>query len=158
LSTSNRKFVVAYIFLVGIPLLALVGVLKAGRHLTSPYAVDGSWKLELSATPAASPCSNTLSSISEPAVNVSQSGAALVLSLNGRTANGTLEGKSMRAEFSGADGASGCSGQALMLAATLDPNTLPRTLTGTLSFKGCPSCSVDFRAVRQPPAPSGGSH
>ncbi len=158
MSTTNRKFVVAYVFLVGIPLLALVGVLKAGRHLPSPYAVDGSWKLEISASTAASPCSSSFSSLADPAVNVSQSGQDLVLSLNGLTGNGTLEGKSMRAEFAGADGASGCSGQALILAATLDPNTRPRTLTGKLSFNSCPSCSIDFRAVRQPPAPSGGSH
>lgn len=157
MSTSNRKFVVAYIFLVGIPLLALVGVLKAGRHLASPYAVDGSWTLEFSAEPAASTCPSSFSSISNPSVNVSQSGRYLTLTLKGKKGNGTLEGKSLRAEFSSPDGLSGCEGRALILAATLNADTRPRILTGTLSYNGCASCSVDFRAVRQPPAPSGGS-
>jgi hypothetical protein len=144
-SSTNRKFVVAYIVLVGIPLLGLAGVLKAGRHLTPPYAVDGSWKLESSEPPVASECSSFLSSMSGPVISVSQSGTVLVIGLNGKTTTGTLEGKSLRVQFPGTEDAAGCS------------NRAPRTMAGSFSISSCASCSLAFRAVRQPRAPSGGS-
>ena len=33
---SNRNFAVAYLFLVALPVLGLVGVLRSGRSLTAP--------------------------------------------------------------------------------------------------------------------------
>ncbi|MGH9496536.1 MAG: hypothetical protein ACRD3B_16155 [Candidatus Sulfotelmatobacter sp.] len=157
MSRTSRKFVIAYIVLVGIPLAGLAFVLKAGNHLAAPYAVDGSWKFEVPDAPLASACSSFLS-ISGAAVSVSQSGKLLVISLNGKTATGTLDGKSLRAQFVGTDDAPGCSDHALTLAATLETGTEPRSMAGSLSFSNCASCSVDFRAVRQPRAPGGGSH
>ncbi|HEY1677427.1 MAG TPA: hypothetical protein VGG04_06975 [Candidatus Sulfotelmatobacter sp.] len=160
MSSTNRKFVVAYIVLVGIPLLALAGVLKAGHHLSSPFAVDGSWKVESLGPPVSSACSSFLSSIAS--ISVSQSGTVLVLGLNGKTTTGTLDGKSLRAQFPGSDDAAGCSDHSLTLAATVDPTTDPRSMAGSLSFSNsfgnCASCSIDFRAIRQPRPPSGGSH
>lgn len=158
LSHANRKFVIAYIILVGIPLGGLAFVLKAGKHLSAPYAVDGSWKFEVANPSVASACSSVLSSLSGVAGSVSQSGNAVVISLNGKTAPGTLEGKSVRAQFAGTQNAPGCADHTLTLAAVLDPGTEPRSMAGSLSFGNCASCSVDFRAVRQPRAPSGGSH
>lgn len=38
---DKRKLAAAYVFLVGVPALALVAVLRAGRHLTAPMAVHG---------------------------------------------------------------------------------------------------------------------
>jgi hypothetical protein len=157
-SSTNRKFVVAYIVLVGIPLLALAGVLKAGHHLTAPYAVDGSWRFASSSSPVTSACSNFLSSISSGSISVSQSGTVLVVGVNGKTTNGTLDGKLLRAEFAGSNDVADCSNRPLTLVATVDPSTDPRTMAGTLSLGNCTSCSADFRAVRQPRAPSGGSH
>ena len=166
ISHTNRNFVIAYILLVGLPLLGLVGVLRSGRSLTAPFSVDGAWKIEPGASRLpASPCGNFLSSVSNAPLSISQSGKSLVVTLSGgtKTTTGTLDGKTVRAKFagtvrSGADksGAAACGDDSLTLAATLDPLAEPRTLSGTLSIEGCGSCPpLEFRAVRQPKSPGG---
>ncbi len=57
MSPSNRKFVLAYILLVGLPLLGLIGVLRAGRNLAAPAAIRSAVK------PVANP---TIPAASEP--------------------------------------------------------------------------------------------
>src|SRR5277367_6917005 len=52
MSPANRRFVVAYILLVGVPLLGLIGVLRVGRKLTAPVAVRSSIKPEANLTTA----------------------------------------------------------------------------------------------------------
>jgi hypothetical protein len=166
ISHTNRNFVIAYILLVGLPLLGLVGILRGGRSLTAPFSVDGAWKIEsgVSRLPA-SPCGNFLSLVSNAPLSISQSGKSLVVTLTGgtKTTTGTLDGKTVRAQFagtvrSGADksGAAACGDGSLTLAATLDPLAEPRTLSGTLSIEGCGSCTpLEFHAVRQPKSPGG---
>jgi hypothetical protein len=152
-SHSNRNFVIAYILLVGLPLLGLVGVLRSGRSLNAAFSVDGSWKVQLEAAHAsAAPCGDFLSSVSNSPVSISQSGTSLVIGLGGQTTIGTLTGKTIKAQFAGAENpnASDCRDRSLALTATLDPLSEPRTLRGTLSVEGCESCApVEFRAVRQ---------
>jgi hypothetical protein len=175
--------VLAYIFLVALPILGLVAILKSGRSLTAPFSVDGSWKIEsgaghfsaspVSASPvstlpvstspiAAAPCADFFSSVSNAPLSISQSGKSLVVILSGaKTAVGTLDGTTIKAQFSGADKdkseAGQCGGDGLTLTATLDPQAEPRTLSGKLSVEGCASCApMEFRAVRQP-RPAGGT-
>lgn len=157
MSHANRNFVIAYIVLVGLPVLGLVGVLKNGRTLTAPFSVDGAWKIEAAAN--SSSCANFLSSLSAAPFSISQSGTSLVVSLNNgaKTAIGTLEDKSIRAEFAGEED-SNCESRSLVLAATLNPQSEPRTMHGTLTVENCPSCSIEFNAVRQPRNISGGAH
>jgi len=38
---NKRKLVADYLLFVGVPLLALVGILRAGSHLTAPMALQG---------------------------------------------------------------------------------------------------------------------
>jgi len=162
MSHANRNFVIAYIFLVGLPVLGLVGVLKSGHGLTAPYSIDGSWKIEPRSSPAsyASSCPKFFSSIFSAPFSISQSGKTVVISLNdGRTSTGTLEGKALEAQFPRTDNSGAeCGDRSLSLTATLDPRTEPRTLTGTLSVENCAGCSLEFRAVRQPPSVGGGTH
>jgi len=160
MSHANRNFIIAYIFLVGLPVLGLVGVLKSGRTLKAPFSVDGAWKIQAVANPASSACANFFSSVSELPLAISQSGKTLVVSLSGgsKTTTGSLEGKTLTAQFSGADGSTNCADRSLTLTATLDPQTEPRTLQGTLAVNHCASCSLEFRAVRQPRAAAGGAH
>jgi hypothetical protein len=157
---ANRNFVIAYILLVGLPLLALVGVLRSGRSLNAPFSVDGAWKIDARAThPSTTPCGDFLSSISNSPVSISQSGTSLVIGLGGKTTTGTLAGKAIKAQFAGADNpnAADCKDRGLTLTATLDPLTEPRTLSGRLSVENCDSCvPVEFRAVKQP-RPAGGT-
>jgi hypothetical protein len=77
------------------------------------------------------------------------------------TAEGSLEGKVVKAQVGTTDSSTaGCTaGQPLLLMATVDPKSEPRSLAGVLSVNGCSSCgSVEFRAVRQPKIPSGAGH
>jgi hypothetical protein len=160
MSHSNRNFVIAYILLVGLPLLGLVGVLRSGRSLTAPFSVDGAWKFDVGAAHlSAAPCGDFLSAVSNSPVSISQSGASLVIGLGGKTTTGTLAGKTIKAQFAGAENpnARDCKDRTLALTATLDPLTEPRTLSGKLSVEGCDSCApVEFHAVRQP-RPAGGT-
>jgi hypothetical protein len=168
MSHNNRNFVIAYILLVGVPLLALAGVLRSGRTLTAPSSVDGAWKIEATANrPSSSPCADFLSSVAKAPVSISQSGKSLVIGVNGgnlnggKTATGTLDGKALKAQFIGAENptAQDCSDRGLTLTATLDPKVEPRTLSGTLSVDGCGACApLEFRATRQVRAAAGGAH
>jgi hypothetical protein len=159
-SHSNRNFVIAYILLVGLPLVGLAGVLRSGRNLNAPFSVDGAWKIDAGAShPSGAPCADFLSSVSNSPLSISQSGTSLVVGLSGKTTIGTLAGKTIKAQFAGADNTNPteCRDRGLTLTATLDPLAEPRTLGGRLAVEGCASCApVEFRAVKQP-RPAGGT-
>jgi hypothetical protein len=152
--------VIAYVLLVGLPLLALVGILRSGRSLNAPFSVDGAWKINAGAVQTSTaPCADFLSSVSNSPVSISQSGTSLVIGLGGKTTTGTIAGKTIKAQFAGTVNPSAvdCKDRSLNLTATLDPLTEPRTLSGRLSVEGCDSCApVEFRAVKQP-RPAGGT-
>lgn len=169
ISHTNRNFVLAYVFLVALPILGLLGILRSGRHLTAPFSVDGVWKIEAAANRVPAPtCNNFLFAVANAPLSISQSGKELVVSLNGgslnggsKTAAGTLEGKTITASFaSGGNSAPpDCGAQPWMLTATLDPQTEPRTLSGKISVAGCASCvPLEFRATKQPRVAGGGAH
>ncbi len=153
MSRTSRNFVVAYILLVGLPLLGLAGVLRSGRNLAAPISVDGTWTVQgVTKTLGGHACAALLSS---SALSISQSGKILTFSLGtARPAfSGTIEGRDLKASLPMGDSAhAGCAGnQVLVLTAVVDPKSDPRSLTGTLSIDGCPSClPVEFRALRQP--------
>src|ERR1041385_4740087 len=46
---SNRRFVLAYLLLVIVPIAGLTGVLKSNSKLTAPTAIGGLWKMHISA-------------------------------------------------------------------------------------------------------------
>jgi hypothetical protein len=164
---TSRNFVVAYILLVGLPLLGLAGVLRSGRNLVAPISIDGTWKVEGDASRISNqPCARTISSLVNTSLVISQSGKSLALTFNNPSktvASGSLEGKSLRASIGpqrDSAGEMGCGGDQIpTLTAAVDPKSEPRTLTGSLSVSGCASCaSVEFRAVRQPRPAAGGGH
>jgi len=159
---TSRNFVVAYILLVGLPLLGLAGVLRSGRSLTAPISVDGVWKVDVGTSRlGVQHCAKSASTFSS--LVISQSGKSLVLTFNdaGKTvASGSLDGTSLKASVVPERDSSdpGCD-QALTLAATIDPKTEPRSLRGAMSLTSCPSCApVEFRASRQPRGTNGGTH
>jgi hypothetical protein len=168
MSHTSRNFVVAYVLLVGLPLLGLAGVLKSGRSLVAPISVDGVWKIESDADHLGSQstlqsCDRTVAALAAGSIGISQSGKSLVLTFNNGSkavASGRLEGKSISASLAPAQDTSSensCGDQPITLAATINPLVEPRSLIGVLSVNGCASCvPFQFRAVRQPRAPSGG--
>jgi hypothetical protein len=169
MSHTNRNFVVAYVLLVGLPLLGLVGILRKGRALSAPFSVNGTWKIEAEADStqlAGLPCAKSVSHLSNSLLLISQSGKSLSLTLNPEsTATGVIEGTTITASLTPRDNASARSSNAdcgnddtLTLTATLDPKSNPRSLRGTLSVDACASCApVEFRALRQPLNPGDGT-
>jgi hypothetical protein len=158
ISSANRDFIVAYILLVGLPLLGLAGVLRSGRGLSAPISVDGVWKFGMeSADLPAGKCSKSVASLQDSLVTISQSGKGLTLSLdNGSrsTGSGVIEGTTLNAAIPLPETSAnelGCGTEsALTLTATIDPKAEPRSMLGTISVDGCPSCSsVQYRAARQ---------
>lgn len=163
MSHTSRNFVVAYILLVGLPLLGLAGVLRSGRNLSAPISVDGTWKIDADSSVLASyPCSSAQSLLSSPLL-ISQSGKNLVITM-GKTkapSDGLLENKRLRASIpQGSDISSpACGAGSFRLTAMVDTTSEPRTLSGTVSAPGCSSClPVQFRAVRLPKPQAGGAH
>lgn len=165
MSRTSRNFVIAYVVLVGLPLLALAAVLRSGRSLKAPISVDGSWKVTaMSSDSGNQPCAETLASVSKVPLHISQSGASLFVSVGDAAASvdGKLEGTGVKANLSVPPklSVSACSASSILLSATVDPKSEPRSLTGTLSMPGCASCeALPIRAVRQPRAQiAGGLH
>jgi hypothetical protein len=160
---SRKKLVAAYVLLVGVPLLGLLGILRAGQRLGAPASVGGTWNLEEDLTPlAGSACKGALDNINQPFFTASQSGALLTFTLNnpeqttlpGSIRQGTV---TMGSESSAKDASHDCARpQAIHFQATLSQQGLQRLLTGTLTIAGCPDCpALPFRAVRQS-SPKGG--
>ena len=151
---SKKRLLVSYILLVGIPLLGIVGVLAAGRSLTAPLSVAGSWDFQVdpSVTKARS-CVAGLGVTDRAVLEISQSGRYLSLTLNTQPKvklQAALEGKALVAD-STLPLAQSCSGAGgLSLRADVDPKATPRTMSGVFSFEACPSCgAANFQAVRQ---------
>jgi hypothetical protein len=157
MSNRRRNFVIAYISLVGIPLLCLAGVLRAGRHLAAPISINGAWKIGTDVeTLGTSPCRGVIASLAGSPLLISQSGKALVLTFNdggSPTALGSIDGNriSASAPAPGNPSAAACSLEHLIVTATVDSRTEPKSLSGNLSLNGCSAClPLEFKAVRQP--------
>ena len=122
----------AYLLLVGVPVLGLLGILEAGRGIAAPPSISGDWTLQFD--PAA-PCANGRASLRQPALSISQSGTGALITVNDGHATtleasidgSTLTAKSLTANIAGKPG--------------------ERTLEGKMHFDGC--APVAFRAVRQ---------
>lgn len=165
MSGSNRNFVLAYAFLVILPLVGLAGILKAGRSVTAPVSIDGVWTLRVDPAQVDSlPCGKALAAVPDKTIAIAQSGRTFVLSFpNGPklAASGTLEGTTLRASLAPPKEApdSCMGGRQLSLLATVGRNADSNLLAGTLSVPNCPPCtSVGFHAERQAPVKSKGGH
>jgi hypothetical protein len=158
---SNRNFIVAYVLLVGLPVVGLAGVLKRGRSITAPISIDGTWTLQADPGSLAALACGKSPALSDLAMAISQSGGSLTLTLGNGTkspASGVLVGRTLKASIlpSWSDDAE-CSGRELSLVANVDPTSNPRSLSGTISLSDCTACQpVEFRARRTPPAAQGG--
>ena len=154
---SKRAMIIAYVCLVGIPLLGLIGILHGGRRLQAPLAVGGNWNLEADFSSwAGKPCGDLLASAKQPALSISQSGTTLVVALNNPQATtlaGTVEGTSLTVgdeEPASLESESCNAAQALRLNGEVNRDGAHCRLTGTLKLNNCASCAViAFQAVRQ---------
>lgn len=166
MSRTRRNFIIAYILLVGLPLLGLAGALRAGRALAAPVSIDGTWNVDAdSIHTRGEACKKALSSVSIPGFVISQSGKSLTLTLGNSaktSGDGILEGNHLKAPLgmTDASAASCAAGQPLLLTAVVDPKSEPRSLSAVVSVDGCASCAAtEFHAIRQPKSQgAGGAH
>jgi hypothetical protein len=159
MSSIQKNFILSYVFLVILPVLALLGILKYGRqHLTAPLAVGGTWKLESSLlSGGSSGCSSVFGSLQDGSLVISQSGKNLELTLPAglrQEATGLIEGGMITASFLPIDIGSSresCGlGGPISLTAIVDSTSTPRSFSGTLSISGCDSCAAaTVHAVRE---------
>jgi hypothetical protein len=159
------KIISAYVFFVGMPLLALVGILRAGAHLTPPLAVRGRWFVSADFSSwRSAPCEARLANAPEPLLNITQSGKDLTIQLNDTETVvmvGTINGGTVMAAYPDALGkialtpmpGNACpSPKLLRLQANVEGQGKQRSLNGTLAMDGCAGCpSLAFRAFRQAP-------
>ncbi|MGA2736403.1 MAG: hypothetical protein ABSG65_03010 [Bryobacteraceae bacterium] len=131
----KNNLVIAYLLLVGVPVMGLLGILEAGRGIPAPLSIAGDWAIEFS------PAAHCGALLRQPGFTISQSGTEALVTLNdgrattleGTVNGGVLTAKSMTASIAGKQGA--------------------RTLEGTMQFDGC--APVAFRAVRLAPKKGG---
>lgn len=159
MSSPTTRFIAAYVVLVALPVLGLLGVLHQGRGLKAPFSVDGAWQLQIDPTQlAATPCASGLLSAQNPVMTISQSGQKFTLAIPGALddSSGSIQTTSLSAKLAFSPAAfrkAGCgAGDEMTLTASLDPETNPRSMAGTLAMNRCPACPpLRFRAMRQPP-------
>ena len=160
MSHSNRKFAIAYLFLVALPITGLVGILRSGRSLKAPTSVDGAWSVQAAAANRTISCVSALGLDRDTPVTISQSGRFFEINAGNAGGTGVIEGTTLQASLGGArtlPAGADCGGDGfVMLTATVDAKASPQVLSGTLSVAGCPSCeSVEFHAVKQAPQKKG---
>ena len=159
----TRRLMVAYVLLVGLPLVLLLTILRAGSHLKAPLSVSGAWTVTADLTPiAGTRCKEMLENIRQPFINVSQSGTKLIFNLNdnaGTAIPGAIQDATLTmAQDSALSSTDGCGDpRGIYLNAKVENQGPERTMTGVLGFRGCDACApVSFRAVRKARSPNGG--
>lgn len=150
------RLILLYLFLVGMPILGVLAILRLGENLTPPVSVGGAWNIEISSQTGDNlACSNPLMSSQQPILTISQSGPRLLLIFND-PARTTLIGEIHEATITARTPGHGANATAdetarLYLEARVDRQTEPDRLQGTFAFSS--QCSLQtmmsFTALRQ---------
>jgi hypothetical protein len=159
---NRTRIIVAYILLVGVPLLALVGILRAGSRMTPAPALRGKWIVETDFSRWRDlPCEAVLKSAPQPFFTIGQSGKDLTITLNNPEKTvlfGRIRGFDLRAastvaqiNYDSVPAASCPDPRSLRFAAHIDGSGKERSLKGTISVESCTECApLSFSAIRQP--------
>jgi hypothetical protein len=142
-----------YPLLVGVPVLGVAGVLRAGAYIEPPAAVGGRWSVRADGPASAgSSCGPRLETIARSGITISQSGPHVSVDVGeGRAFAGLLSGDSIAALAAApADAVGSClGGGALRLDAVVDRSVLPERMHAVLSVQRCAACAaVRFTATR----------
>lgn len=157
LSASNRRFVLGYVLLVGLPLLGLIGNLRLGQKLNAPIAVDGAWDVAAISS-ANGDCTESLAANRNLAFVISQSGRNLVVSSSADplgSVDGQIEGQVVTTApldlSAGTNTKDRCHDAKLSITASIS-SAKPAVMAGELSVDGCAYCRpVRFTAVKRLP-------
>lgn len=131
---SNRNFILAYLVLVALPVLGLVGVLRSGRNLVAPTSVGGPWRIQADSNKlAALPCGMPLATGTDAGFTISQSGKNFTMNFNNSlmsVSSGEIQELNVKATILPSAGwakTPGCGQRVLSLIATLDPKASPHS-------------------------------
>jgi hypothetical protein len=123
--------------MVGVPVLGLLGILRAGRSIQAPLSVAGEWAIE--ADPTAN-CANPPGSLQRQlAWTISQSGTQATITLHdgyGTRLDAGIDGPTLTAGSPGGT-----------VAARITGGVEGRRMEGKITLPGC--APVAFHAVRQ---------
>jgi hypothetical protein len=145
----RSRIVLGYIFLVGFPVLLMLGTLHLGKSLTAPLSVGGLWSLTMEPGAHLSGCDELLPKGSELTAELSQSGTTVAVTLNNgqRTVVNSTLASSRLTGASAPLRLTGCQSKALAMEADVVSASGGRALAGRFALAGCPSCgSIPFRA------------
>lgn len=153
------RSILTYLFLVGIPLAGLLGILEIGEGLVAPRPVAGTWVAVEGRSRAAwdSRCRTAADADEDEAgpseVKIVQSGARAEVTWSSVRASEfrvTLRGDSLEGKLVLA-ASSGCPGGVLTLRAVVGQVNARDRITGALRPEDCPTCNpipVDWRRRR----------
>ena len=162
MTNSNKRFALAYVLLVALPVVGLAGVLRSGRKLSAPVSVNGVWRLSFSGDQLAGLSCGKLLPAQNAALAISQSGTQFTLNVPNSglsAASGTVEENRIDATLISTVKDAGCAGLSLALTATVDTKASPRSMQGALRAQDCPACaSVEFHGIREEQAKSKETH
>lgn len=154
------RHVLAYLLVVGGPLLGLLGVLRVGQGIRAPMAVHGAYVLQVadSASLRPQPCLRYLLSGTDSTLHIAQSGAQLVGTLGPEknvALRGALDGDSLR--LTGAidaasvpDSVACAAGDSLYLAAHASRNETVKRMDGTVATGACAACRAIGISAERP--------
>ena len=152
-----------YLAFVGVPFLALLGILRFGERLTPPRAAHGQYSVTFDSS-GSGRCVHDMLRDGEQRLHISQSGPKLEMSWGGLLLEGSIEGDNAQAAAVLGHGSKPGSGSCLtadsmVIAGVLERTTEATRLSGQFRMPGCATCApVPFRAVRLPDHRSGGGH
>lgn len=151
----SKNFALTYVFLVILPILGVVGILRSGQNLEAPTSVNGVWTIQAAATKVAMPsCMSALGLDVDAPITISQSGKKFAINTGKIRGTGLIEGTTLQASLMpvgtllptlncGSD-------RPVLFTATVEIRASSRALSGVILLAGCPSCgSVKFHAIKQ---------
>lgn len=147
------KTVLLYSMLVGIPLLGLLVILKAGERIVPPRSIGGDWELSMTwSAQRTSACPGLAFEEERPEMHVSQSGTRAEVTFGDRghtRLSVSLLGDSVWG-VGRQTGSGGCPPNTLVLEARIDADPGRDRMNGTLRWEDCESCpAATFVAARQ---------
>ena len=152
-----------YLPIVGLPVIALVGVLRAGKHLAAPPGIHGRWGVRQASLepplgtprPTDAGCSTAIAADSIRRLVITQSGPRAQVAL--LDADGAVFARAALqvrpgiavGPIRGGAVAAGCASVGVLSLAF--SGTVPDSLRATLGWPDCASCSaLRFTGVRRP--------
>ena len=138
-----------YIALVGVPVLALLGILRLGEGLVAPRAVHGQYEVTVDSLGVDSCLAQFAGA--EKRMTIVQSGTRLLLTVGQEmpvTFTGTIAGYTIRAAA-----ATAClTADSIALSATVERTAAEPRIVGAFEVPGCATCrAAPFQARRLSP-------